>query len=176
MKKLLLAVVLLVTTMMNAQKGSILVGGNIGYSSEKIGDIKTEGFDFSPKAGYQFTDKWTLGVEGSILNYKESGFESEQAYRVGAFTRYSVPLSDLFSFYTDFGIGYEERTIDKTKGIYSTLTPALFINMKKGFGLNFSIGGINYDNLSGKGVPREERFGFDFGKTFSIGISKNFGI
>ncbi|SEO52704.1 Outer membrane protein beta-barrel domain-containing protein [Flavobacterium sp. CF108] len=176
MKKLLVAVVLLVTTMMSAQKGSILLGGNVGFGSEKIGDDKYENFEFSPKAGYQFTDKWTLGVEGSILNYKESGSKREEAYRVGAFTRYSVPLSDLFSFYTDLGVGYQERSIDKTKGVYASLTPALFINMKNGFGLNFSIGGIGYDNLSGKETAREQRLGFNFGKTLNIGISKNFGL
>ncbi|SHH84695.1 outer membrane beta-barrel protein [Flavobacterium defluvii] len=176
MKKLLVAVVLLVTTMVSAQKNSILLGGNVGFGSEKIGESKTEGFEFSPKVGYQFSEKWTLGVEGSILNYKESNSKREEAYKVGVFTRYSVPLSDLFSFYADLGAGYQERSIDKTKGVYAGLTPALFINMKRGFGLNFSIGGISYDNLSGKEVAREQRFGFNFGKTVNIGISKNFGL
>lgn len=176
MKKLLLLVALFVATISNAQKGSILLGGNVGFASEKIGEDKTEGFEFSPKIGYQFAEKWTLGVEGSIINFKRSGLEREEAYRVGAFTRYSVPLSDLFSFYTDLGVGYQERTIDKTKGVYASLTPALFINMKRGFGLNFSIGGIGYDNLSGKQTPREQRLGFDFGKTVNIGISKNFAL
>ncbi|WP_125722300.1 outer membrane beta-barrel protein [Flavobacterium ustbae] len=176
MKKLLLLVALFVATVSNAQKGSILLGGNVGFSSEKIGENKTESFEFSPKVGYQFAEKWTLGVEGSILNFKESGEEREEAYRIGAFTRYSIPLSDLFSFYADLGAGYQERNIDKTKGVYASLTPALFINMKRGFGLNFSIGGIGYDNLSGKGTSREERLGFNFGKTVNIGISKNFGL
>jgi hypothetical protein len=176
MKKLLLAVVLLVATIANAQKGSILLGGNVGFASEKIGDEKHEGFEFSPKVGYQFTDHWTAGVEGSIKNYKETGSERQEAYKIGAFARYSTPLSELFSFYTDLGVGYQDTTLNNAKGMYASLTPALFINMKKGFGLNFSIGGVNYDNLSGKGTPREESIGFDFGKNFNIGISKNFGL
>lgn len=176
MKKLLLAVVLLVATIANAQKGSILLGGNVGFASEKIGDDKREGFEFSPKVGYQFTDHWTAGVEGSITNYKETGSARQEAYKIGAFARYSTPLSDLFSFYTDLGVGYQDTTLNDAKGMYASLTPALFINMKKGFGLNFSIGGVNYDNLSGKGTPREERIGFDFGKNFNVGISKNFGL
>ncbi|MOA63696.1 hypothetical protein D3C78_1895110 [compost metagenome] len=60
--------------------------------------------------------------------------------------------------------------------MYASLTPALFINMKRGFGLNFSIGGINYDNLDGKNDPKQDHFGFNFGKTLNIGISKNFGL
>lgn len=176
MKKLLLVVALFVATISNAQKGSILLGGNVGFSSEKIGDIREEGFDFSPKVGYQFTDNWTAGVEGSIMNYKKTGLDTKETYKIGAFTRYSLPLSDLFSFYTDLGVGYQETNLNHEKGMYASLTPALFINMKRGFGLNFSIGGVNYDNLDGKNDPRQERFNFNLGKTFSIGISKNFGL
>ncbi|WP_316636368.1 porin family protein [uncultured Flavobacterium sp.] len=176
MKKLLLAVVLLVVTITNAQKGSILLGGNVGFTSEKIGDAKSTSFEFSPKIGYQFTDNWTAGIEGSIANLKVAGFDKTEASRIGAFVRYSMPISETFAFYTDLGAGYQSTSLNNAKGMYVSLTPALFINMKRGFGLNFSIGGINYDNLDGKNDPRQERVGFDFGKTFNIGISKNFGL
>lgn len=181
MKKLLLAVVILVTTIASAQKGSILLGGNVGYSTEKIEDLKSNVFEFSPKVGYQFTDNWTAGIEGSISSVKYNLIENgekishdSQAYKIGGFVRYAVPLSDLFSFYTDLGVGYQSDSPNLRTGMYASLTPALFINMKKGFGLNFSIGGINYDNLDGTYAPKEESFGFNFGKTLNIGISKNF--
>ncbi|KUJ63657.1 hypothetical protein AR687_00270 [Flavobacteriaceae bacterium CRH] len=176
MKKLLLAVVLFVTTIASAQKGSILLSGNVGFASEKIGDLKKEGFDFSPKVGYQFTNNWTAGVEGSIMNYKESNTKRVEAYKIGAFTRYSLPLSELFSFYTDLGAGYQDTTLNDAKGMYANITPAIFINVKRGFGLNFSIGGAYYENLCGKGTPRQENIGFNFGKSFTLGISKNFGL
>jgi len=176
MKKLLVAVVILFTTMASAQKNSILLGGNVGFSSEKIGESKTEGFDFSPKVGYQFSDKWTLGVEGTIANEKVAGNERTEKYKAGVFTRYSVPLSNLFSFYTDLGVGYQERSIDNTKGVYASLTPALFINMKRGFGVNFSIGGIDYNNYSAKGTAREQRLDFNLGNSVKIGVSKNFSL
>lgn len=176
MKKLLVAVVLFATTIVSAQKNSVLVGGNVGFSSEKIGESKLENFEFAPKVGYQFTDNWTAGVEGSIMNVKTTGLESTEKYKIGGFARYSVPLSEVFSVFADLGAGYQSTSLNDAKGIYASLTPALFINMKRGFGLNFSIGGINYDNLDGKNDPRQERFGFNFGKTFSIGVSKNFGL
>jgi hypothetical protein len=176
MKKLLLAVVLLVTTIASAQKGSILLGGNVDFSSKKTGDAKIETFEFAPKVGYQFTNHWTAGVEGAIKNEKESGSSRKESYKIGAFTRYSTPLSELFSFYTDLGVGYQDTTLNDAKGMYANLTPALFINMKRGFGVNFSIGGVYYDNLGGKGTPRQEHIGFDFGKSFNIGVSKNFGL
>ncbi|WP_347052981.1 porin family protein [Flavobacterium olei] len=176
MKKLLFAVALLISTMVGAQKNSLLVGGNIGFTSEKIGDSKIENFEFAPKVGYQFSEKWTAGVEGSIANVKTTGAEKTEKYKIGGFLRYSTPLSELFSFYTDLGVGYQNTSLNDAKGMYASLTPALFINMKRGFGLNFSIGGINYDNLDGKNDPRQERLGFDFGKTVNIGVSKNFAL
>ncbi|WP_264535125.1 porin family protein [Flavobacterium sp. N1736] len=176
MKKLLLAVALLVVTIASAQKGSMLLGGNVGFTSEKIDDLKTENFEFSPKVGYQFADKWTAGVEGSIMTLKTTGFEKSEKYTIGGFLRYATPLSELFSVYADLGAGYQNTSLNNAKGMYASLTPALFINMKRGFGLNFSIGGLRYDNLDGKNDPRQERIGFDFGKTFNIGISKNFGL
>ena len=176
MRKLLVAIALLVATISNAQKGSMLLGGNVGFTSEKIGDSKSENFEFSPKVGYQFADNWTAGVEGSVMTFKTTGLDKSEKYKVGGFVRYSTPLSELFAVYADLGAGYQNASLNNAKGMYASLTPALFINMKRGFGLNFSIGGINYDNLDGKNDPREERLGFDFGKTFNIGISKNFGL
>jgi len=60
--------------------------------------------------------------------------------------------------------------------MYASLTPNLSINIKRGLALNFSIGGLNYDNIDGHNDLRQERIGFDFGKTFKIGISKNFEL
>ncbi|MNK66129.1 hypothetical protein D3C87_854430 [compost metagenome] len=176
MKKLLVAVVILFTTMASAQKNSILLGGNVGFSSDEIGESKLENFEFSPKVGYQFADQWTAGVEGSIVNVKTKGTDTTEKYKIGGFVRYTVPLSDVFSVYGDLGAGYQSTNINDAKGMYASLTPALFINMKRGFGLNFSIGGINYDNLDGKNDPKQDHFGFNFGKTLNIGISKNFGL
>ncbi|MFH6998970.1 porin family protein [Flavobacterium sp. FlaQc-57] len=176
MKKLLLGVALFVATISHAQKGSVLLGGNVGYSSEKIGEATSKNFEFSPKVGYQFTDNWTAGVEGSIMNIKVAELEKTERYRIGGFVRYTVPLSETFSFFTDLGTGYQTNSANNAKGMYVNMTPALFINMKRGFGLNFSIGGVNYDNIDGTNDLRQERFGFDFGKTFKIGVSKNFQL
>ena len=64
----------------------------------------------------------------------------------------------------------------KSNGFYAGITPALFINMKNSFGLNFSIGGIQYSSLKSDTTPsvKSSSFDFNFGKTVNIGISKNF--
>jgi hypothetical protein len=192
MKKMLLILALATFSFANAQKGTILVGGNIGYSSQTAdNDLvkrKSDLFSFSPKIGYQFNDNWTIGGEFAVSSSKETNGESVGKYKefkYGAFVRYSVPLSPTFSVFADLGAGFQNqqtKTYDgaiakkyKADGIYVGITPALFINMKKGFGLNFSIGGLGYETfdyeINGTDV---RKFYFNFGKTVNIGISKNF--
>jgi hypothetical protein len=195
MKKMLLILALSVFGFANAQKGTILVGGNISYSSEKIerevSPTKTDAFAFSPKVGYQFHENWTAGAEFSLTSSKttnEGSYGKYNAYKVGAFVRYTVPLNETFSVFADLGIGYQNQkdksyengtliSTNEGNGIYTGITPALFINMKKGFGLNFSIGGLGYETLnydiSGSDVDYSKFF-VNFGKTVNIGISKNF--
>jgi hypothetical protein len=138
--------------------------------------LKQLNFEISPKVGCQFADTWTIGAEGAIGSLDVKGSEKTENYKIGPFVRYSTSFSQLFSFYADVGAGYQNTSLNNVKGMYASFDPGLFINMKRGFGVNFSIGGIKYGNLDGKNDPRQERLGFDFGKTFNIGISKNFGL
>ncbi|WP_264552421.1 porin family protein [Flavobacterium sp. N2038] len=193
MKKMLLILALAMVSFANAQKGTILVGGNIGYTSEKIdreiASAKNNTFEFSPKVGYQFHDNWTAGAEFSVESSKTNLGEGEgksNTFKAGAFVRYTMPLSETFSVFADLGAGYQNQKIknyengslisdNKANGFYTGLTPALFINMKKGFGLNFSIGGLGYETLSyDKDDADYSKFFVNFGKTVNIGISKNF--
>jgi hypothetical protein len=190
MKKILLVAALAICSFANAQKGTVLVGGSIGYESETVdyvgGESKVSSFNFSPRVGYQFNDNWTVGGEFTVGSSKndEQEFKTNE-FKAGAFLRYSVPLNQTFSVFADLGVGLQNRTYkdysgpfmtkSKGDGLYVGVTPALFINMKKGFGLNFSIGGIGYDTLSyDNNGPDVNTFYFNFGQTFNIGISKNF--
>ncbi|MHC0443897.1 outer membrane beta-barrel protein [Flavobacterium sp. 3-218] len=195
MKKMLLILALSVFGFANAQKGTVLVGGDISYNSNKIdredAPAKTDAFAFSPKVGYQFHENWTAGVEFALVSSKSTLGEGEgksNEYKIGAFVRYTYPLSETFSVFADLGAGFKSQKDkgyddgllqyeNKGNGFYTGLTPALFINMKKGFGLNFSIGGLGYETLSydndGNDVDSSQ-FYFNFGKTINIGVSKNF--
>jgi hypothetical protein len=192
MKKFLIVAALAICSFANAQKGTVLVGGSIGYASETrtLGnsEIKDNEFNFSPKVGYQFHDNWTVGGEASFGSSKTKQGTNEDRFnttKVGAFVRYTIPLNPTFAFFAEFGAGFQSEkdktytgpitTTAKGDGMYVGLTPALFIDMKKGFGLNFNIGGlgystINYDNNG----PEYKNFDFNFGRTFNIGVSKNF--
>ncbi|KIC04040.1 outer membrane beta-barrel protein [Flavobacterium sp. AJR] len=193
MKKMLVVIALAVVSFANAQKGTILVGGNISYTSEKsefkFSEEKTNTFSFSPKVGYQFNDNWTVGGEFTVASSNEDNGiveEKNNAFKIGAFVRYSVPLSQTFSVFADMGAGFQNAknkvygpgnaySKSKADGMYVGVTPALFINMKNGFGLNFNIGGLGYETLSyDNNGPDVSKFFFNFGKEVGIGISKNF--
>jgi hypothetical protein len=193
MKKMLLILALSVFGFANAQKGTILAGGNIGYTSNKIeremSPAKNTAFQFSPKVGYQFHDNWTAGAEFSLMSSKSTIGEGEGKatdFKAGAFVRYTVPLSETFSVFADLGAGFQNQknktyengvltSEGKADGLYAGITPALFINMKKGFGLNFSIGGLGYETMNYETTDTDVKsFYFNFGKTINIGISKNF--
>jgi Outer membrane protein beta-barrel domain len=195
MKKSLLLLALAIFSSANAQKGTLLVSGNVGYYSAKSDDLgiqSTESnFNFSPKVGYQYNDNWTVGVESSIANSKSTysvGEYKSNRFSVGSFVRYLKPIGGIFSVYADLGAGYQnvERTQynggstpfifeSKANGFYVGVTPALFLNINKGFALNFNLGSIGYSNLNYKNPANDIRsFNFSFGQAFSVGISKNF--
>lgn len=196
MKKLVLLIALITFSFANAQKGTILVLGNIGFYSQKNGDLGNTStqktFFFSPKVGYQYNDNWTVGVELSNANSKQTYTSSEfksNNFSVGGFLRYAKPLGGIFSAYVDFGTGFQNveqtqynsgtnpfLTTTKANGIYVGVTPALLLNISKGFCLNFNIGSLGYNYLINKtnNGTDAKNFNFNFGQAFGVGISKNF--
>jgi hypothetical protein len=195
MKKLLLILALAMFSFANAQKGTILVSGNVGYYSEKSGNSGIQpsqnNFNFSPKVGYQYNDNWTAGVESTISNAKStytSGEYKSNNFSVGGFLRYSKPLGGIFSVYADLGAGYHDvkqtqynggsnpyTSLSKGNGFYIGITPALFLSISKGFGLNFNLGSIGYGTLNYNNPANDiQNFNFSFGQAVSVGISKNF--
>jgi hypothetical protein len=202
MKKSLLILALAVFSFASAQKGTVLVLGNVGLwsntNSNEAGESKSENFSFSPKVGYQFKDNWTVGVETGFLSSKnqytnlENGSNNQERisknFSAGGFVRYSKSLSQMFLLYVDLGAGYQNlketnsnsfsgpasftETFD---GFYTSFAPGLFLNIKNNFGLNFGIGGLTYSNTkSDQNNGKNSNFYINFGQSFNIGISKNF--
>lgn len=202
MKKTLVIFAMAMISLANAQKGTYLVSGNVSFWANKDSDqgseSKYENFNFSPKVGYQFKDNWTVGVEAGFLSskneytYQENESNNQERitknFSAGAFVRYSKSLSQMFLIYTDLGVGYQNHKETETNsfstpsttkttfdGVYANFAPGLFINIKNNFGLNFGIGGLTYSNTkSDRNNGSNSNFYFNFGQSFSAGISKNF--
>ena len=192
MKKLILTGAIALFGLVSAQKNTLLVGGNIAYSSTKdtndLNDSNTSNkFEFSPTIGYQFADHWTAGVNAFWGSDKISDVYKKNTDKIGAFVRYAQPFNETFAIYGDLGVGYQgqkttqtlldQDIVTKVNGMYVQFTPALFINFKNSFGLNFNIGGIGYNNLNDKNSDlKTSTFDFSFGKSINVGISKNFKL
>jgi hypothetical protein len=174
----------------NAQSGSLLVGGDIGYMSQKnednVYETKNSTFNFIPFVGYQFDKHWTVGARARFTKYKsvnpgQSEFTST-AFAAGPFLRYTKQLSDIFYLYGQaeglFGNVKSKSTgglIGETKTTTLNLFPAVFVNLKNNFGLNFNLGGLSYTKRKADSF-QETGVDINFGRTASIGISKNFGL
>jgi len=192
MKKMLLASLLMsgLAISAHAQQGSTLVYGNIGFTTNKNGGAPLSAapnsggngsFVFAPGIGYQFTNNWTLGVQGGY-NYNDYSSYLLKSYSVGVFGRYTQPLSNIFSFYGQLNLSYigdkqqAPGISNKYSGFYAGVTPNIAINVKNGFALNFGFGGLEYSSLKLSGGSNTgSSLGFTFGQQVNVGVSKNFG-
>ena len=187
MKKVLFVAlaVVSISQAVNAQTGSILVGGSIDIGSTKTpstpNNIKTSNFSFSPTVGYQIDNNWTAGLVADIGSSKYTNSlgtsTKTNVFDIGPFIRYAKSLSDIFAIYGQLQGAFGSS---KTAGVSSTTAavgafPAVFINVKNGFGLNFNVGGIAFNSSKPSGGSASNSFDLTFGKTVGIGISKNFG-
>lgn len=163
-----------------AQSNSILVYGNLGINSSKsAADVKTNSFSFSPAVGYQWNDHWTGGVNFKTTSGKTGSPEiKSSSFGAGPFIRYAYPLSDIFAVYGQFNANYVSSKVAgiKGNGVEGTIFPAIGVNLKNGFALNFNFGSLGFGTNKVKGESSSSSFGLNFGSGAGFGISKNFGL
>lgn len=188
MKKILLSILAVGTiATANAQKGSILLYGNVGYnSSTDAAKTKTNTLDFNPGIGYQFNDMWTAGIAinmHNVTNTPDVGTATkDNTMGIGVFGRYTKPVNNIFSLYAQLDIMSLSNTNDasgtdvKTTGMHVGVWPAVAVHIPNWFELNFSFGGLAYETAKTDGASNTATMlDFNFGQTMNIGISKNFG-
>ncbi|MGA0555022.1 outer membrane beta-barrel protein [Larkinella sp. VNQ87] len=183
MRKVTMSLMLSVLTIAGvyAQKNTVLVYGSVGANSQKYADgSKANQFHFSPAAGYQFDDHWTAGLTLTTERGKteiDLGELKTSAFAVGPFIRYAVPLSDIFAVYGQFNADVLSSKVGdaKSNGFRGTFFPAIGVNMKNGFALNFNFGNLSFSSLKAKGASESAtNFDISFGSGAGFGISKNF--
>jgi hypothetical protein len=202
MKKVMLVLIVLVclAKVSNAQKGSYLLYGNVGFSASSDSlTTKSDSYNFNPGIGYQYNDNWTLGLniaiggsrqEVVVGNVPTGNYNTSSSFNIGPFLRYAYPISNIFSIYGQLDLSYlsgKETPYALDEGSYSgfgaDFFPALGVNIKNGFALNLSFGGISYQTKSYKGdfysntgiSNSASQFAVSFGQGATFGISKNFG-
>jgi hypothetical protein len=182
MKKFLLTSLLAVAGLAaHSQSNSVLVYGNLGiHSARTAAGVKVNSFSFTPGVGYQFNDHWTGGVNLKTESAK-SGLPQikSTAFSAGPFVRYAFPLSGIFAVYGQLNTNWATAKVGsvKSNGFEGVLFPAIGVNLKNGFALNFNFGSLAFVTSQVKAESgSSSRFGLDFGSGAGFGISKNFGL
>ena len=178
-----------------AQQGSVLVAGNVSYELQKGNNpgydaTSNSTFTISPQVGYQFSKYWTAGL---VLGYEHDGstngglHSGTHTYWGGPFARYTYPLNSWISLYGQFQATWNSgggvSIGDTANGPVATYRvidfyayPAVFFDIRNGFGLNLSFGGLEYNYSHTKDYGTIYRsFNVNFGSAVLIGLSKNFG-
>lgn len=196
----------------NAQKSILLGTDFSYKRVNGFTDKKANEFTFSPVIAYQVADNWFVGAKTSLSysETSEKGSSLATPYKdktkdyttkVGGFVRYYHSFNDIFGVYGDLGAGYQQHRSDHTVrdyttgltytyladryreyGYYIDFVPALYVNFSKGFWLNISFGGVewndtkqnnarNYDNYT-----KTKDFDLTFGKAINVGVTKKFNF
>lgn len=180
MKKLIFSLLLSVAGLasVQAQSNTLLVYGTVNYSTVKAGDSKSNNFDFSPGVGYQWNDNWTGGLNLSVGSAKTDANKAT-SFSVGPFVRYTQPLAGVFAIYGQLNTNYLSGKVGNVNynGFGATLFPAIGVNLKNNFALNFTFGSLNFSSQKFDGIsPKATSFSVAFGSGAGFGISKNFGL
>ena len=148
-----------------AQSNTLLVYGNVSFDSQKLNNSTTvSAYNVSPAVGYQWNDHWTAGVNLGLTGSKLTDGTTTSTTSVGPFVRYTQPLAGIFAIYGQFNANF------LAGGFQGTLFPAIGVNLKNSFALNFSFGSLSFT------TGDASAFHLGFGSGAGFGISKNFGL
>ncbi|WP_306353875.1 outer membrane beta-barrel protein [Flavobacterium sp. '19STA2R22 D10 B1'] len=168
MKKVLLtAIAVFAFGFANAQednagfsKSDTFVTGSVGFNSQKTGDLKTNGFTFTPKVGYFVTENIAVGVGLGITTSKTdrpfAGIDERKTtvFSAEVFGRYYMSPASKFSLFGELAVGFGNT---KIKDITSTPLGSLSTESKNnGFNVGFAPG-VNY--FIAKNFALEATFG-----------------
>ncbi len=150
---------------LNAQimKNDWLLGGGIKFSSNKVADIKTSMFEFSPNAGYFFVNNFAGGLRADVNSVKLEDEDAISSTLFSPFLRYYfLPGDNKVNIMVDgsFGFGSTSALGDSKSqaGFGLAAGPAIFLN--KHTALEFTLG---YNSIKYEDDP-------DRSNTFTIGV------
>jgi len=156
-QRFLLALVFVCAFMVNTQaqisKGSVWLGGSIGYNHQKYGNdtpyTKTNNFNFSPAVGLVVKDNLVVGISLTYGHGKttNNGSEKERKnndYGAGIFVRQYLPIVSRLYLFGEASANYEYSKYSSTSdylqngiSIYTSKTSIGSLNVTPG--LSFAV-------------------------------------
>ena len=196
MKKLVLSLIavsaLAFTTQAQTEKGNFLLGGNVQVSTSKNdGASKSDvGFAVIPSVGYFVSDNFAVGTGIGYQynkNYSQGatadlGFSTQtSAFVVSPFARYYKGLNESFKFFGQLSVpmafgntkvgdaeGDNMTKVSKDNTVGVALSPGFAFFPSKNFGIELSVQGISYNDVSYKDANDNDNGG---NKNFNIGAN-----
>lgn len=177
MKKVLIAAGLLFAThvlVAQVNKGQWLVGGNVGFETQKFGDndnYKSTSFNFNPNAGYFFIDNLAGGLRLTLATDKPKGQDASSRFLIAPFARYYfLPAAQKVNVFADASYGFgsmKDGNSESFNQFAFMAGPAVFLtpNTALEFALQYrSEGGDAYG-----GDDRLNNFGVNIGFQIHLG-------
>lgn len=141
-------------------KGDFVLTGSVGFASEKIGDIKTNGFVFSPSAAYFLTDNISLGLFVGVAGLKEeepTGPEAKTTdFMVGPQARYYFTPKNDFSLFLQLTAQFQTSKFEqgpiesKQNGFGASFSPGVSYFVSPHFALQATVGAIGFETMKDK--------------------------
>ncbi len=162
--------------------GDLYLTGTAGFSSEKTGDFKNDGFTLSPGVGYMITDN--LAIEGQ-LTYESTKFddgvddEKTTGFGIAAGVKYYFTPASKFSLSIGGNISYMSTKVESggfeadEKEIGFNIPLGLNYFVSNDFALTSTWGGFGYSSNDNGGDGAEKTTGFNLGLDLS---SISFGL
>jgi hypothetical protein len=137
-------------------KGSVLLGGNVGFSTTKAKDTSLEnnGVSVSPVVGIAVKQNLVVGLSFNYSHSKDNlnlnNYQSEgKSYGAGVFVRKYVPLGKGFYLFGETGLNYQDysgaytytyqKTELKVQSIGINLYPGVSYAISKKLQLEFGL-------------------------------------
>ena len=174
MKKILMTLAAVaVAATMNAQA---YIGGGIGYSHNKVADVKTNTFKIVPEVGYNLDENFAVGL-GIGYTYSKSGDVKTTGFDIAPYLRYTFAKFDKVNVFCDLGIEYEYLKVGdaKTNSFGVGLFPGLAVNLNEKISFVTKVGALSYVHSKVTDGPKADNFniGLD-GSALQFGVYYNF--
>lgn len=140
-------------------KGAWMVGGTAGFSSTKMGDVKSSTTELAPNVGYFFINQLAGGLRANISNTTDEMGTTEgktNAYTIAPFVRYYIlPASQKINIFADASYGFGKST-NKVGTIESEMKmshwsimagPAIFLSPSTALQLSIGYGSTKYEDV-----------------------------
>lgn len=158
----------------------VYVGGSVGIAGTKIGDGDRETtYKFLPEIGYQFADKWAVGVEfgwakGNPVTI-EGTSKFAKSFELNPYVRYTALKSKFVDVFIDGTVGYKHYN-KVGEGYQFGLVPGVALNLNKTFSFIAKAGFVGYKTFDPVGDGKSSNaFGLDLdGNNLTFGLLVKF--